>query len=241
MLAKVLKKEQAADFATFSIPEIGEMREQSTGVNAFVVPEFVKSQFSAVTELKTADPFCADDVVQNARDQAALIIAQAEESKAIIEQAARESAIFEARAEFETEVAGRVSEIRQQLVETIDRLSALANEITRSAESELVELALQIAKKIVGREVAADREITVALVKASLGKLHNRSIAEVHLNPEDFAFVDEHRERLDFRGSLELVEDRSISVGGCLIHTETGDIDARIESQFDEIAHGLLN
>jgi len=89
--------------------------------------------------------------------------------------------------------------------------------------------------------VTIDREIALTLVKVSLGKLHNRSIAEVHLNPEDYAFVQAHLEKLDFRGSLELVEDRSISVGGCLIHTETGEIDARIKSQFDEIAYGLLN
>ena len=106
--------------------------------------------------------------------------------------------------------------------------------------NELVELALDIAKKIVGREVTIDREIALTLVKVSLEKLHNRARAQVHLHPEDFAYVESHREKLDFHGSLEIIEDRSISVGGCLIHTETGDIDARIESQFDEIAHGLL-
>ena len=99
---------------------------------------------------------------------------------------------------------------------------------------------LQVADSVGDREVTIDREIAFTLVKVSLGKLHDRAVAEVHLSPEDFTYVQAHREKLDFRGSLDLVEDRSISVGGCLIHTESGDIDARIESQFEEIAHGLM-
>ena len=103
-----------------------------------------------------------------------------------------------------------------------------------------VELALEIAKKVVGREVSLDREIALTLVKVSLKRLNSRAAAQVHLSPDDFAFVDAHREKLDFHGSLEIIEDRSVSPGGCLVRTDTGDIDARIESQFDEISHGLI-
>ena len=127
------------------------------------------------------------------------------------------------------------------LANTIAEVGSLGSEMAASVEHELLELAIQIAKKIVAREVTIDREIALTLVKVSLAKLHNRSIAEVHLNPEDYSFVKNHLDKLDFRGKIDLVEDKSISVGGCLIHTETGDIDARIESQFDEISHGLLN
>jgi flagellar biosynthesis/type III secretory pathway protein FliH len=241
-LARVLKNQQSDGFLPFPVPEIGEAKIPSQG--NFIVPALSESQFAAVAGIvdrRPADPVFGDDIIQNARDEAARIIAQAEENRVLIEQAAQEKAVLDAGAACEAEVAARVAEIRRQLVETLEHLSALAGEITTHAESDMVELALRIAKKIVGREVTIDREIALTLVKVSLSKLHNRSVAEVHLNPEDFAFVNDHREKLDFRGALELVEDRSISIGGCLIHTETGDIDARIESQFDEIAHGLLN
>jgi flagellar assembly protein FliH len=242
MLAKVVKNHLVTKHTPFLFPEIGGANSSPKGVNDFILPTV--AEFHSVENAVKSEAFDSsniEDILQNARAEAAKIIAQAEEYSANVEQAAREKAVQEVQVQFDAEVAAKVSEIREQLAGTIEQISALSGEITNRLEADLVKLALHIAKKVVGREVTIDREIAFTLVKVSLGKLHNRSIAEVHLNPEDFNFVQTHREKLDFRGSLELVEDHSISVGGCLIHTETGDIDARIESQFDEIAHGLFN
>jgi flagellar biosynthesis/type III secretory pathway protein FliH len=255
MLAKVLKYEEGLEILPFSIPEIGEGARVTAGVTPFSVPEIGEgSTLSGITPfivptleaLPESAPVAIvrgnspDDVLQNARDEAARIIAQAEENAVIIHQVAEDKAIHEANLKLETMVAERVSQMRDRLSDTIQRISNLSSEITAGSETGLVDLALQIAKKVVGREVATDREIALNIVKTSLAKLHDRSVAAVHLNPEDFAFVEEHRQKIGFRGGLELVEDATISMGGCLVHTETGEIDARIESQFDEIAHGLL-
>lgn len=240
MLAKVVKKQAAVRVSPFSFPQIGEAKFQTKGVDGFVVPEVL--EFSpaenAENEPEIAPPF--EDVQQTAREEAARIIAQAEADREMIEQAAYERAVQKARETIDLEVQAKADELRAQLAETIEQISVLSNEIAERSEIELVELALEIARKIVGREVTIDREVALTLVKISLAKLHNRTFAKVHLHPQDFAYLEAHRERVNFHGSLELVEDRSISPGGCLVHTETGDIDARIESQFDEIAHGLL-
>ena len=242
MLAKVLKSHAAAASVPYSIPSIGDPKPNTIGVNELVLPAVHKFDHATTTaESEYVDDLTADDILQNARNEAARIIAQAEEHSAIIEQVASDKAAHEARQNFETEIADRVADLRNELADTIAKIGSLATQMTANVEADIVELAIQIAKKVVVREVTIDREIALTLVKVSLAKLHNRSVAKVHLNPEDFTFVSSHIDKLDFRGSLELVEDRSISLGGCLIHTETGDIDARIESQFDEISHGLLN
>ena len=247
MLAKVLKNNSVNSAMPVSIPEIGGINSESRNIKEFVFPSAADFQITEEFDELNSEPETgadistnAEEILENARHEAAKIISQAEENAVNIALAAGEKAESEVQSRFAEEVAASAAEIRQQLAETIERISGLSSVITNRLEADLVTLALQIAKKIVAREVTIDREIALTLVKISLGKLHNRSVAEVHLNPEDFSFVQAHREKLDFRGSLELVEDRSIPVGGCLIHTETGDIDARIESQFEEIAHGLL-
>jgi len=251
MLAKVVKSSLASGITPFSFPELGSPNPLSGNVSQFLVPDFSELRIiepaihadeavkiEAIAEINPAPRI--EEILQNARDEAARIIAEAEENASIIAQAAQEKAIQEIQARFDEEVSSKAGEVRLELTRTIEQVSSLAEEISARHEKDIVELALQIAKKVVGREVTIDREIAFTLVKVSLSKLHSRAVAEVHLNPEDFAFVQSHRERLEFRGALELIEDRSISVGGCLIHTETGDIDARIKSQFEEIAHGLL-
>ena len=240
MLAKIVKHQTTADFMPFSIPEIGESKQKLEPNAEFVFPSVIEV---APVESFTEEIFHApsiDETLQSAREEAAKIIAQAEENAAMIEAAARDRGMQEAQSQIETQTATRIEELRAQMTATINQIASLQNEIAARAEVDLVEFALEIAKKIVGREVTIDREIAVALVKVSLKKLHDRSIAEVHLHPEDYEYVQAHREKLGFKGTLDLVADSSISLGGCLIHTETGDIDARIESQFDEIAHGLL-
>lgn len=265
MLAKVLKKDTAENFAAIQFPNIGETANISKEMHSFIFPNasnFASQQFekrenidfeiSSEPKNEQNQPLIdeetrqqmIEEILQSARTEAAQIIAQAEAHKSNIEQAAMEKGLIEARNTFETEVSDRVNAeilpFRESLTETIAKIAALESDITSKIEQDLVEFSLEIAKKVVGREVTIDREVVLTLVKISLAKLHSRTLAKIHLNPEDIAFIDAHRDRLNFHGALELIEDRSISSGGCLIRTETGDIDARIESQFDEITHGLL-
>lgn len=253
MLARVVKKEAAENLIIpFSIPEVGSGRKVDEGVSPFIFSD-ISTAFSAQqsVEHREQDEFIeskaeeivmpnVEEILQNARDEAAQIIAQAEEQSAIMAEAARDRLTSEIRAELEAEMIIKTDELRQQFSDTIEQVSSLSSGIIAQTEKEMVELALEIAKKIVGREVTIDREVALTLVKISLAKLHSRTFAKVLLNPDDFAYIQSHLERADFHGSIELVEDRSISLGGCLIQTETGEIDARIESQFDEIAYGLL-
>lgn len=228
-----------------SIPMIGGDGTQSapSGVRQLTVPELEPFEFIEEPEQFEAveQDLTADELLERAQEEAARILAQAEEHAAIIEQVASDKAVQKAKSELAAENEAVFAELRMRLADTIAEVGAIGEDMTANVEEELVELAIQIAKKIVAREVTIDREVALTLVKVSLAKLHNRSIAEVHLNPEDHEFVKNRLDQLNFRGKIDLVEDKSIAIGGCLIHTETGDIDARIESQFDEISHGLLN
>ncbi len=244
MLAKVVKKHAAENFISFSIPEIGAVQPSFENSSSFAFPSLENLEpVKKVVEVIQEEVFTEtteEDILQNAREEAAKIIVQAEKDKETIEFAAREKGLQFAQNSIDAEVETQVNQMRLNFAETVEKISNLQAGIIAGSETQLVELAIEIAKKIVQREVSIDREIALTLVKVSLKRLNNRATAQVFLNPDDFSFVQSHREKLDFHGSLEIIEDRSISVGGCLIQTETGDIDARIESQFDEIAHGLL-
>lgn len=239
MLARIVKKDapnfEVKPFFSFSAIETVEAPAH------FDFPETeIYDETEALIPAPVMDIALVDNVLQAARDEAAQIVANAEAQSAAIEQAARDRARAEVRAELEIESQTQIADLREQLAATIAEISNVKETVAAQAETELVELALEIAKKIVGREVTFDREIAFTLVKVSLSRLQTHAAARVHLHPEDFAFVQAQRERLNYHGALEIIEDRSIDLGGCLVKTETGDIDARIDSQFEEIAHGLL-
>lgn len=234
-LAKIVKSAAAAEIASFRPAELGNSRPASTGTAVYQFPVIDLSASS--TAGNAAKPATSDFSFPAIEEPAAF---PADADKSALEKAVHEKAIYEIRESIEAEINAEIGDLRENLVETIDRVSNLAKEITTQLESEVVGLAVDIAKKVTMREVATDPEVVLAVTRTALTKLHSRTLATIHLHPDDLAFVQENRERLNFHGSIELIEDRSITPGGCLVHTAAGDIDARIESQFDEIVHGLL-
>jgi flagellar assembly protein FliH len=157
-----------------------------------------------------------------------------------IEKEARENSTQLVAAEVEKEITRTVDPWHEQLSDTLAEVGRLREAIATRAERELVRLAIEIAKKVVHREVTIDNEIVMTLARIGISRMHNRVAATIHLHPDDFAYVTTHRHTLDAGHALELVEDRSIGRGGCLVQTEMGDVDTRIEQQFAEIERAFL-
>lgn len=190
-----------------------------------------------VTEAEP-DPDC---ILEEARREAELIIAEARSQAGEIERTAREKAVQEARASASAELAAALEPLRTQLARTIEEVSEVREQIASYAERELVQLAIEIARKIVRREVRVDRDIVISLARVALARMHNRALAIVHLHPDDYQYVHSHRDRLGTANTVKLIEDASVSRGGCLIETDLGDVDARLEHQFSEIERGFFH
>ena len=188
-----------------------------------------------------ASPQDPGSLLEKAQAEAAQIVADAERRAADLERALREQALAEARMQAAAEVATELEPLRAQLAQSLDELADLREQVATYAEREMVQLAIEIAKKIVRREVTVDPEIVISLARVALSRLHNRALATVHLHPDDYQFALSHRERLSTSGTIKLVDDPAIGRGGCLIETDLGDVDARIEHQFGEIERGFLH
>src|SRR4029434_4121362 len=98
-------------------------------------------------------------------------------------------------------------DLRTQLTQSLDDLGRLKAEIAARTEGDLVRLALEIAKKVVHREVKVDHEVALTLARVALARLHSRAVATVRLHPDDYAYVISHRERLGCDRAVEIVED----------------------------------
>jgi flagellar assembly protein FliH len=176
----------------------------------------------------------------HAEAEAEQIIARAQSRAVAIENEARENSSRLVADEVAKEISRTVDPWHEQLSCTLEEIGGLRAAITTRAERELVRLAIEIAKKVVHREVTIDNEIVMTLARIGISRMHNRVAATIHLHPDDFAYATTHRDSLDAGHALELIEDRSIGRGGCLVQTEMGDVDTRIEQQFAEIERAFL-
>jgi flagellar assembly protein FliH len=141
------------------------------------------------------------------------------------------------------EVAEKKAEaIMKRYAESLLEVEQLKRSLYAQSEQELVKLAIEVAKKIVHREIRADRDIIQTLVRVALSHIGEKSAVTVLLNPVDYAYLLEQRAELSQTEGrdISLLADKSIERGGCLIQTECGDIDARIEQKFQEVEHAFF-
>jgi flagellar assembly protein FliH len=121
--------------------------------------------------------------------------------------------------------------------EALQEVSSLKSIMRTQVEREVVKLAVEVAKKIVYREIRIDPAIIQTLVRVALSHVAEKSSVTIHLSPVDYAYLHKQQPELaqaDGRDVMYLA-DNSIGQGGCLIQTECGDIDARIEEKFREV------
>jgi flagellar assembly protein FliH len=163
---------------------------------------------------------------------------------AAIERAAFERGLLQGEKSGREKAEERMSAALARYEEAIAEMGAYKRLLYVQVEREVVKLALEIAKKIVHREVNADREIVQTLVRVALSRVADKSAVTVHVHPRDHDYLTERRGELTGEHSgireIALVADKSIERGGCLIETDCGEIDGRIEQQFREVERAFF-
>jgi flagellar assembly protein FliH len=163
---------------------------------------------------------------------------------ALIEKKAYESGFLQGEKAGKEIAEKKVDAMMRRYSETILEIGKLKPRLYSEVEREVVKLAVEVAKKIVHREIQVDQAIIQTLVKVALGHVAEKTAVTIHLHPSDYNYVLERKADLaqgDQAGrEIVLLADKSIERGGCLVKTECGDIDARIEEKFREIEQGFF-
>jgi flagellar assembly protein FliH len=140
-----------------------------------------------------------------------------------------------------TEAAGKRGEaMLRRLSETMTELTALRASMIRQTETQIVELALAAARRIIHREVSLDRSLLIAIVRVALDRLGESARVTVRLHPEEFEATGAARVA-EFAGTdIVFVSDARVGRGGCRVESDMGILDAGVDAQIQEIARALL-
>ena len=141
------------------------------------------------------------------------------------------------------EAAGRQTLAEQatlfeQLMQSLARpLEDLDHEVVDS----LARLATAIAAQLVRRELKADPQQIVATVREAVSALPlaARNI-QLHLHPEDARLVHKLMTMPEGDDSWQIVEDVSLSRGGCLLISENSQVDATVEARLNAVISAML-
>ena len=133
----------------------------------------------------------------------------------------------------------KADSVVDSLNQILGQLENIRQEIYREIEKEVAQLALSIARKIVCHEVKTTRETVTCVAREALSRVNNPAKIKIKLNPDDLQFIKDTRFQFSrFLRNVDNIDfeaEESIQSGGCLVETDRGDIDARIEKQFQAI------
>ena len=153
----------------------------------------------------------------------------------ILAACARERAETEARlrAEWEAREARHLAAVGEALrLFTEERRSYFAR-----VETEVVHLALAIARKILGREAQLDPMLLAGLVRIALDGMQGSPAVRLRIAPARLA----DWQRAGLHAGVELVPDPACGPEECRLETEVGSAHLSFETQLKEVEAGFLD
>jgi flagellar assembly protein FliH len=131
--------------------------------------------------------------------------------------------------------------VLERLGRSIAELENSRSTYLRQTETDVVRLALAVARRILHRELTIDPDATAGLVKAALEKLQSDVVAQARVHPDYEASVRSVIGQSGRRASVEVVADASLERGDVVLETNRGNLDASIETQLREIELGFAD
>lgn len=211
----------------------------------------------------------ADELIKNAEEEAAQIVAEArrqaesiaqearqeidawwnqkrvedEEARHFAKQEGYEQGIEHGREEGRRLVYEEYAQALEQSAAILEEAPSIKRRMIAEAESFVLDLTIEIARKVIGEQLTLDKENVIALIRRALSRTQEYKSVTVAVNPDTYTYVQENRakllEVLDSQVEITIIPDDSVTDGGTVIRTTMGSVDARVDVQLEEIKKAL--
>jgi flagellar assembly protein FliH len=128
-----------------------------------------------------------------------------------------------------------------QLDSILQLLGQPLAQLDGEVEKELLHLTLAVGKQLARRDLRVDPTQVIGIIRESLSQLPaSAREVRIHLHPEDAATVRERLAEPTKERAWTVVEDPTLSRGGCMVRTETSQIDVRLDSRISAVIANAL-
>jgi len=130
-------------------------------------------------------------------------------------------------------------------VEALKELNKTKEQILYEQERLMVEIVCKIAYIILEKEISINPEVILNIIRKAIDTTNNCCFLKIRVNPVDLEFCQKYKEeilqKIEDIKEIKFEADRTVKRGGAIVETDFGEIDARIETQLEEIKKALLS
>jgi flagellar assembly protein FliH len=204
-----------------------------------------------------------EEILEEARAEAARIVADAQSTASTIideahvqsetirqkawqegHQQGQQSARQEVEEQLRREVEAYLDGIRQDMQEIVNAIAEGRQRLWEQQEAEMLQFVLDISRQVIKTEVQQNEDVLMQILRNAMRRVTDKENMRIRVCTSDAPRIKAAREEVmqivDGIRTLEIVDDRRIGPGGCVIETNAGTIDAKIETQLGEIEKTIL-
>jgi len=130
--------------------------------------------------------------------------------------------------------------VMDRLSRSLADLATVRSRVRKSAESDLLKLAIAVARRVIHRELTLDPGSIEGLIRVALEKLESRELCRVRVHPDQEPVIRTLLARFS-AAPVELIPDPALQCGDVLFETSHGTLDGSIEAQLQEIERGFAD
>jgi len=158
------------------------------------------------------------------------------------EAAAREAGRKEGEAQGRAAGEQHLAEVRMSVDAALAGFARDRVQYYQQVETEVVQLALAIARKILHREAQVDPLLLAGMVRITLEKMENATKVVVRVNPRQVSECRSYfAQHMESGNVPEVVEDPAVETDHCVLQTALGTTEVGLEGQLKEIDQGLFD
>ncbi|NMD69094.1 hypothetical protein HHO41_02250 [Bacillus sp. DNRA2] len=147
---------------------------------------------------------------------------------------------IEAEAELREAYQEKITQAQQIIEAAYHQKEAIVAE----AEPFLLELSTAIASQIIRKELTDNPEKYVELIQQHILRFKEKEYITICVHPDDFDYIQSQHAHIASvvagETEIKIIPDHSVTSKGVVIRTAYGSIDARIDTQIEEIKKAIL-
>jgi flagellar assembly protein FliH len=169
-------------------------------------------------------------------------VSNASEKLAQREAAARETGRREGEAAALAASEQRLAQVRSSVDAALAGFARDRAQYYQQVETEVVQLALAIARKILHREAQIDPMLLAGMVRITLEKIESATKVIVRVHPQQVSECRSYfAQHMEASQVPDVVEDAAISKDHCVLQTALGTTEVGVDLQLKEIEQGLFD
>lgn len=141
-----------------------------------------------------------------------------------------------------------LASLRDAITTYLNTSNAMSQEkvkVMKQVEKDVIELSVQIAEKIIGKELSMNPETIVDIVNDGIRKVTDKDTVTIKVSPDDFDYVVSKKELFQQQmpdiKNIVILRDPRMVAGGCKIETSLGYIDSSVSTKLSAIKQAFFD